>query len=144
MVAAGVEARTPAAVPDLDDDASEVLGYAVREAVTNVVRHAAATTCTIECGPGWVRVRDDGAGIAPGAGGEGLDGLRRRVEDAGGSLTVESSGSGTVIEAKLGDRRLNHSPLGESKLETPLVEPVPRAKRRDRVETNRPAAEEQS
>lgn len=144
LVAAGVEARTPAAVPDLDDDASEVLGYAVREAVTNVVRHAAATTCTIECGPGWVRVRDDGAGIAPGAGGEGLDGLRRRVEDAGGSLTVESSGSGTVIEAKLGDRRLNHSPLGESKLETPLVEPVPRAKRRDRVETNRPAAEEQS
>ena len=143
-VAAGVEARTPVAVPDLDDDASEVLGYAVREAVTNVVRHAAATTCTIECGPGWVRVRDDGAGIAPGAGGEGLDGLRRRVEDAGGSLTVESSGSGTVIEAKLGDRRLNHSPLGESKLETPLVEPVPRAKRRDRVETNRPAAEEQS
>jgi two-component system sensor histidine kinase DesK len=130
LVAAGVEARTPAAVPDLDDNASEVLGFAVREAVTNVVRHAAATTCTIECGPGWVRVRDDGAGIAPGAGGEGLDGLRRRVEDAGGSLTVESSGSGTVIEAKLGDRWVSRDASMESTVSL--------------VETNEPAAEEQS
>jgi signal transduction histidine kinase len=75
-------------------------------------------------------VRDDGAGIAPGAGGEGLDGLRRRVEDAGGSLTVESSGSGTVIEAKLGDRWVSRDASMESTVSL--------------VETNEPAAEEQS
>ncbi|MFT3888874.1 MAG: histidine kinase [Arachnia sp.] len=109
LLAAGVEARTPAAVPDLDDESSEVLGYVVREAVTNVVRHAGARACTIECEPGVVRVTDDGSGIAAGVAGaaasgpvgEGLAGLRRRVEEAGGTLSVSSSGTGTLVEARL-------------------------------------------
>ena len=40
LLAAGIEARLPAALPALADEVSELFGYVVREAVTNVVRHA--------------------------------------------------------------------------------------------------------
>jgi two-component system sensor histidine kinase DesK len=47
LLAAGVDARTPTALPTLPDGVSELFGYVVRESVTNVVRHAQATTCVI-------------------------------------------------------------------------------------------------
>ena len=38
LLAAGIEARTPSALPTLSDAVSELFGYVVRESVTNVVR----------------------------------------------------------------------------------------------------------
>lgn len=101
--AAGIECRAPSSVPTLDDKAAEVLGYAVREGVTNVVRHSGATRCDIEVeetGMG-VTVRDNGQGIPAGRRHVGLDGLALRMEQAGGSLQVESGPDGTCVRAAL-------------------------------------------
>lgn len=101
LEAAGVECRTPSALPVLDDRRSELFGYVVREAVTNVVRHAHARVCTIVAEETSVSIADDGGGMRPGARGTGLDGLRSRVAQAGGRLTVESGGAGTTVRAEL-------------------------------------------
>jgi two-component system sensor histidine kinase DesK len=101
----------PTALPALSDQTSELFGYVVREAVTNVVRHSRAGICTVLVEPGSVEVRDDGRGVSsgratmttrPGRDGSGLAGLRSRVEAAGGSLVVAPVESGgTVVRAEL-------------------------------------------
>lgn len=99
--AAGVECRTPSALPALPDARAELFGYVVREAVTNVVRHAGAVTCTITADETSVSVTDDGRGIPTDAPGSGLRGLAERVEASGGRLTVTSSTAGTTVRATL-------------------------------------------
>lgn len=103
LEAAGIEAETPTALPDLDDAPSELLGFAVREAVTNVVRHSRARTCTIAIVEGGIRVTDDGVGIDPEAtvNGSGLGGLQTRLAERGGRLDVAAGGPGTVVTATL-------------------------------------------
>ena len=103
---AGPGLRVDVRVPDLPPvpAAVEVALYrVVQEAVTNVVRHAAASRARIAvavCGD-EVRldVTDDGAGGArPRAGGVGLVGMRDRVEEIGGTLRLSSRpGAGTTI-----------------------------------------------
>jgi PAS domain S-box-containing protein len=80
--------------------------YIVSEALTNVVKHAGATsaTVTIACAGDVVRVeiRDDGSGGAHTSAGTGLIGLRDRAEAAGGTLVVVSPpGRGTTVTASL-------------------------------------------
>jgi two-component system sensor histidine kinase DesK len=104
LMAAGIEAEVPTAVEPMPDEESELLGYVVREAVTNVVRHSQAHTCVITVAPKMVRIADDGVGRRPGlpAGGSGLHGLRERVAAAGGELDQEWPPSGgTVLTARL-------------------------------------------
>ena len=66
----------------------------LREAVTNVVRHAAAGRCRANLAreDGWIRlmVADDGRG-GPVREGAGLAGMRERVEEAGGEMTIETT-----------------------------------------------------
>jgi two-component system sensor histidine kinase DesK len=104
LLAAGIESRMPSALPPLSDQASELLGYVVREAVTNVVRHSQAGVCTVAVEPTAVEVRDDGRGLPTGVrSGSGLVGLRSRVEAAGGTLWVGAAETGgTVVRAELG------------------------------------------
>ncbi len=104
LPAAGVEAVTPSAVPSLSAADSELFGYVVREAVTNVVRHAEASRCTITVDDTGVSVTDDGAGLRGSRGaGSGLIGLRRRLAEAGGELSITSpTGGGTTVRAVLG------------------------------------------
>lgn len=91
-----------------------LLGWVVREAVTNVVRHSAATRCEITVEGvlgGHVRltVTDDGAGTgasatgpAEGIGGTGLKGLTERLAAAGGSLRAgPSPRGGFTVTAEL-------------------------------------------
>jgi len=60
--------------------------------VTNVVRHSEAKRCAIRIsnrdGGVTVEVVDNGRGGTP-EGGNGLDGLRERVLERGGTLTAE-------------------------------------------------------
>jgi two-component system sensor histidine kinase DesK len=65
------------------------LAFALREAVTNVVRHAGATRCAIrlrsEDGRRVLEVRDNGrGGLAPE--GSGLSGMRERLRQVAGTL----------------------------------------------------------
>ena len=60
LLAVGVEARVPSAVPQLPEGVNELFGYVIREAVTNVVRHSEASQCTIDVGEHHVSVADDG------------------------------------------------------------------------------------
>jgi two-component system, NarL family, sensor histidine kinase DesK len=80
-----------------------VLSLAVREAVTNVVRHAHANTCRMRLdqqnGSCRLEIHDDGLG-SNGDEGNGLRGMRERVEMLGGTLLRESR-PGTKITITL-------------------------------------------
>jgi two-component system sensor histidine kinase DesK len=92
--AAGIEADLPTAVDNVPTERRELLGWAVREGVTNVVRHSGARHCRIVVSGSAVEVVDDGRGPAewgspsPVAGGNGLSGLRERAADVGASVSV--------------------------------------------------------
>jgi two-component system sensor histidine kinase DesK len=83
--AAGVTADLPTATDMVDVDHQELFGWVVREGLTNVVRHARATRCTVTLSTSEVEIRDDGSGT-PGSAGNGLTGLRERVAAVGGRL----------------------------------------------------------
>jgi two-component system sensor histidine kinase DevS len=86
------------------DSMHEHLVATLREALSNVARHAHATSVdvevTIEQGDLVLRVCDDGAGIGdpPGAG-NGLANMRERAEGLGGRCEVSSPRTGgTIVE----------------------------------------------
>jgi two-component system sensor histidine kinase DesK len=80
-----------------------VLSMAVREAVTNVVRHAHARTCSLRLeqqnGSCRLEIEDDGRGGFAGEG-NGLRGMRERVQMLGGTLSCESQ-AGTKLTITL-------------------------------------------
>jgi signal transduction histidine kinase len=80
--------------------------FIVSEALTNVARHAGASSALVELerNPGAliVEVRDDGIGGASADNGSGLRGLADRVEALGGRLQVWSpQGRGTRLRAEI-------------------------------------------
>ncbi|MDO5494890.1 MAG: histidine kinase [bacterium] len=118
LEAAGVRVRVlgePASIPEAH---SSALAWAVREGVTNVVRHASATTCTLdlrggEGSPSVLTISNDGvrSPSAPGptpmsgddvrsplvspltvAPGSGLAGLADRLRPLGGTVSTEAVG----------------------------------------------------
>jgi signal transduction histidine kinase len=95
--------RTGVSAERFPDDVEATAYYVVAEAVTNAQRHARATAIAIRArrvGTSLgVEVQDDGIGEARGDG-SGLQGLRDRVEAAGGSFRVESPlHGGTLVAA---------------------------------------------
>jgi two-component system sensor histidine kinase DesK len=85
--ASGVIADIPTAVEPAGTDEQELFGWAVREGVTNVVRHAAATRCSIVVSPSGVTITDDGVG-GRSSEGNGLAGLRERASVDGARITA--------------------------------------------------------
>ncbi len=83
--AAGITADLPRAVDVVDPAHQELFGWAVREGLTNIVRHAHASSCTVRLSPSSVEIVDDGVGLAAPPG-NGLSGLRERVAAAGGAV----------------------------------------------------------
>ena len=93
----------------ISDRVAEQLLATVREAVTNIGRHAEATRASVSLkvasGQCRLRVLDNGRGIddndlgtGTGTGGLGLVNLRRRAEKLHGSFTVERpDGGGTLL-----------------------------------------------
>lgn len=79
--------------PDLPARTQAMLALILREAVTNILRHADARRCTIRLGPdkegagSVLEIRDDGRGtIKPE--GSGVAGMRARIESLGGELEL--------------------------------------------------------
>ncbi|MGK3953107.1 sensor histidine kinase [Microbacterium sp. I2] len=95
----------------LDDDvpasAVQTVAYRiVQEALTNVVRHSAASHATVtvarDGGSLVLTVTDDGAGLPANAVERGgMRGMRERAELAGGGLEVRSGPRGTSVVARL-------------------------------------------
>ena len=93
--AAGVKVVFRGRFPREDRSATRLLFTATREALTNAVRHAGADTLTVWITetPGFWRAVFENDGSLPAeeiVEGGGLSGLRKRVEDAGGSMAVRA------------------------------------------------------
>ncbi|MEU9834875.1 histidine kinase [Streptosporangium sp. NPDC048047] len=104
LEASGVTCRTDLAGVEVAREVDEALAWAVREAVTNVVRHSRATTCSISTSArgGAVRlevVNDRARGHA--ADGGGLTGLRERASGLGGSVVAGRAGDGFRLVVEL-------------------------------------------
>lgn len=84
---------------EVPDEYHTVIGWTLREAVTNIVRHAQAATCRVEFSPGpeLIRVCDDGVGRDGAVEGNGLAGLRQRLARHELELRVEDHPMGTAI-----------------------------------------------
>lgn len=103
LAAADIDAVVRTEGPPVPPEIDTMLGWVVREAITNVIRHSAASNCTIVVQRGvdraTVEIEDDGHGVPTGrdsVGGNGLCGLGERVESCGGTLVL-ISGSTTVL-----------------------------------------------
>ncbi|MFD7640123.1 sensor histidine kinase [Kitasatospora sp. NPDC059795] len=89
--------------PGLGTDESVALAWALREAVTNIVRHGVgATRCTVHLDETWeddgrhavLDIVDNGPGPGKSLPGNGLSGLRERLEQVGGRLDAGPAGRG--------------------------------------------------
>lgn len=104
-----LEQRTNGAIPETVQQAAYRI---VQESLTNVVRHAHATTARVELRHGRreargelvISIRDDGRGGARESG-NGVLGMRERAELLGGTLEIATGAEGTTVTA--------HLPLGQ-------------------------------
>ena len=90
LSAAQIDMEMLGSAQDIPERQRALMAWALREATTNIVRHARATNVTVHLAPGMLRVSDDGVGLAGDQPGNGLEGLRSRFEQEGGSLTIVS------------------------------------------------------
>jgi two-component system sensor histidine kinase DesK len=102
--------------PGLGPDEEGALGWALRESVTNIVRHSGARTCTIRIAEFMtdngsrslqLEVTDDGVGAKRAEPGNGLSGLAERLALADGALEAGPGprGRGFQVRASVPLRR---------------------------------------
>jgi two-component system, NarL family, sensor histidine kinase DesK len=106
---AGVVTSTDIAPVTLERQVAETLAWIVREGATNVLRHSDSTHCDItlrvDHGRAVLALANDGPAIkvtrAP-SGGNGIRGMRERLNVLGGRLTAKSAkDGGFVLEASV-------------------------------------------
>ena len=97
---AGVSVKSEAAKVALSPAQESVVGLVVREAVTNIVRHANARNCSFRLTPNngscRLEIRDDGRGGGA-VEGNGLRGMRERIEALGGTFIRQTSPGTTLL-----------------------------------------------
>ena len=120
LSAAGIRVDMTGSAQDIPERQRAVLAWALREATTNVVRHAHATHVTVHLAPGLLRVSDDGIGLAGDKPGNGLEGLRSRIEQEGGSLTMTSPITRRTDSSGAVERDSADVPSGGTRLEVRL------------------------
>ncbi len=101
--AAGVSLTCESTPPSLAPAEETVLSLALREAVTNIVRHAQASQCRMrfvtENGHTSLTVEDDGRGNIRQEG-NGLRGMRERIEGLGGYFSIDGK-QGTRLHIEI-------------------------------------------
>jgi len=106
---AGIKTRVIGEGAVLPPAAQTALGWVVREATTNIIRHSDPTTVRIELEIGrdssaMLRIENDGVPVpsAPAGRGTGLTGLRERLATHGGELAAgPAPGDRFLVEAHL-------------------------------------------
>ncbi|AZA10920.1 sensor histidine kinase [Corynebacterium gerontici] len=99
LASAGVRCDVAVHAPE-EKKLAQAFAWIVREAATNVIRHAQAERCTIEVTPRSLRISDDGQGVH-GPEGHGIEGIRRRATEAGARLSIEARPKGgTLVEVQ--------------------------------------------
>ncbi|HET9500011.1 MAG TPA: sensor histidine kinase [Marmoricola sp.] len=110
QLAGGVDLQVTVEASDLPPlpAAVEVAAYRIlQEALTNAARHSGGTMATVRLLPGRdllrIEVADDGSGaVLPRPDGVGLDSMRTRAEEIGGSFELQARpGTGTTIVTTL-------------------------------------------
>lgn len=110
-----IDVAVPEPLPEVPAAVEVAIYRIISEAVTNVVRHAGATSCRVSIGLRdnlvVAGVGDDGGGFPvaePGrisasgqASGHGLISMRERAEELGGSLQIRTGSGGTTVTATL-------------------------------------------
>ncbi len=100
LQAAGIELDILGDLPNLDDQQDKTLGLAIREAVTNIVRHSKAKNAElsfVQSQEGIViSIKDNGVGGSCLLG-AGLTGLKRRIENLEGRVDIDMH-NGTHIK----------------------------------------------
>ncbi|MEV0647194.1 sensor histidine kinase [Phytomonospora sp. NPDC050363] len=87
LSAADISPDLPSAVDEIDEPQRTAFAYALREGVTNVIRHSGAERCTVRISPSALEIHDNGTGgHAPP--GNGLSGLRERLSPIGAVLSA--------------------------------------------------------
>jgi len=102
---AGVAVKSESADIPLTPAQESVVALVVREAVTNVVRHAGAHNCLVRLQPVngncQLEIHDDGRG-GDSVEGNGLRGMRERIEALGGTLERDTqTGTRLMVEFPL-------------------------------------------
>jgi signal transduction histidine kinase len=89
-----VHLQLPENLDRIDPTCAHVIFRCVQEAMTNAIKHADARNLWVELKrseAGWeILVRDDGRGTTSIVPGNGLKGMKERLEEFGGSLHLES------------------------------------------------------
>jgi two-component system sensor histidine kinase DesK len=104
---AGIKAVIERNSVEADPAYETTLAWAVREAVTNVVKHSGARTCWIRLNStensSTLEIEDDGLGPVRGGEGTGLHGLEDRVHALGGAVEVNAGEKrGFRVRVRLG------------------------------------------
>jgi two-component system sensor histidine kinase DesK len=99
LATAGIEAELTADDLNVPSAVDAALGWVLREAVANVVRHSHASRCHIDAaledGVARLEVADDGRGpVADDTPGYGLAGIRERLAQVGGTVELGRSAQG--------------------------------------------------
>ncbi|MFD0484378.1 sensor histidine kinase [Kineococcus sp. GCM10028916] len=102
---AGVECTVEHTESDLPVEVRSAAAWVIREGVTNVVRHSAATWCRITVSRSadelGVLLENDGVSSAATGNGSGLAGLAERLHPLGGRLDVRRGDGTFVLDARL-------------------------------------------
>lgn len=100
LATAGVETKIEFAEVNLTPAHEAVIALAIREAATNIVRHANAKRCSIaiarDASACRVTVSDDGRG-GDAQYGSGLNGMRERVASLGGTMSRDGARGTTLV-----------------------------------------------
>jgi two-component system sensor histidine kinase DesK len=91
--ATGILGDLPHSTDPVRGELQGLFGWVLREALTNIVRHSRATSCTVTWGASWIEVVDNGSAEFVNEG-NGLRGMRERVEAVGGTLMAGRADGG--------------------------------------------------
>ncbi|MER5325554.1 sensor histidine kinase [Streptosporangium roseum] len=91
LAEAGIAATVSVPESGMAPEADALLGWAVREGVTNVIRHSGARACEIRLDGAILEIHDDGRGPGGSGNGNGLRGLAERAVALGGTLETSAA-----------------------------------------------------